>query len=119
MAIGQWCSFPDGWTSSAMPFGDPSCIHYKGSQSQRISELKRAGHGSHQIDEWNQWYEDKATAARVDAVIKSRLAVVDAELGDLSCDTTSFEAPSQESCNFHGECQPLPQPDSWDHTIDI
>jgi hypothetical protein len=79
MVAGQWCGFPDGWTSSTMPYGDPACIHYKGSQSQRIAELIKRGSGSHQIDEWNKWYEDQATAVRVDAVIKSRLAVVDAE----------------------------------------
>ena len=39
--------------------------------------------------------------------------------GDLSCDTNSFEAPYPDAFNFQGDCPPLPQPDSWDHAIDI
>ena len=47
------------------------------------------------------------------------LAVVEAEFEGSSCDTNAFEAPYPEACDFQGECPPLPQPDSWDETIDI
>ena len=47
------------------------------------------------------------------------LAVSEAELDGLSCDMNSFEALYPAACDFQGECPPLPQPDSWDHNIDI
>ena len=61
------------------PYGFPDESDYTGTQSQRIADLKRRGYGTNDIDKWNRWYEDQATAARVDAVIKSRMAVVDSE----------------------------------------
>ena len=47
------------------------------------------------------------------------LAVAEAEFERLSCDANAFEAPYPETCDFQGECPTLPQPDSWDETIDI
>jgi hypothetical protein len=61
------------------PYGFPNERDYTGTQAQRIADLKRRGYGTNDIDKWNRWYEDQATAARVDAVIKSRMAVVDSE----------------------------------------
>ena len=73
------CGFPDGYFPDHAPLGFPNCANYKGSQSQRIADLRRRGYGTDIIDAWNKHYGDQATAARVDAVIKSRMAVVDAE----------------------------------------
>ena len=79
MVVGENCGFPAGYYPSHAPLGFPTCLDYKGTQSQRIADLKRRGYGTANIDEWNKWYEDQATAARVDAVIKQRMAVVDSE----------------------------------------
>tara|TARA_R110002110_G_scaffold142219_1_gene330425 strand:- start:165 stop:671 length:507 start_codon:yes stop_codon:yes gene_type:complete len=89
MVAGQWCGFPESWRSVTMPYGDPACIHYKGTQSQRIAELRSRGSGSHQIDEWNQWYKDQATAARVDKVLQERIALVSAQV---AIEEEKFEA---------------------------
>ena len=61
------------------PYGFPDESDYTGTQAQRIADLKKRGYGNDTITKWNRWYEDQATAARVDAVIRSRMAVVDAE----------------------------------------
>ena len=61
------------------PYGFPDERDYTGSQVQRIADLRNRGYGNDTIEKWNRYYEDQATAVRVDAVIKSRLAVVDAE----------------------------------------
>ena len=73
------CGFPDGYFPPHAPLGFPNCANYKGSQSQRIADLKKRGYGNDAVIYWNKWYEDQATAARVDAVIRQRMAVVDSE----------------------------------------
>tara|TARA_R110002167_G_scaffold350285_1_gene562478 strand:- start:12 stop:644 length:633 start_codon:yes stop_codon:yes gene_type:complete len=79
MVVGDQCGFPSNYYPAHAPLGFPQCLNYKGTQSQRIADLKRRGSGTYQISEWNKWYEDKATAVRVDAVIRQRMAVVDSE----------------------------------------
>ena len=73
------CGFPDGYFPAHAPLGFPNCANYKGSQSQRIADLKKRGYGNDAVLYWNKWYEDQATAVRVDAVIRQRMAVVDSE----------------------------------------
>ena len=96
------CGFPDGYFPSHAPLGFPNCANYKGSQSQRIADLKKRGSGTTTIDYWNKYYEDQATAARVDAVIKARLAVVDSERAaeaqiQLQRDQTIYDAGVKEA----------------------
>tara|TARA_R110000803_G_scaffold29530_1_gene67259 strand:- start:442 stop:1053 length:612 start_codon:yes stop_codon:yes gene_type:complete len=79
MVVGDQCGFPSNYYPAHAPLGFPQCMNYKGTQSQRIADLKRRGSGTYQIAEWNKWYEDQATAVRVDAVIRQRMAVVDSE----------------------------------------
>ena len=79
MVVGDQCGFPSNYYPAHAPLGFPQCFNYKGTQSQRIADLKRRGSGTYQIAEWNKWYEDQATAVRVDAVIRQRMAVVDSE----------------------------------------
>ena len=79
MVVGDQCGFPSDYYPAHAPLGFPQCFNYKGTQSQRIADLKRRGSGTVNIAEWNKWYEDKATAVRVDAVIRQRMAVVDSE----------------------------------------
>ena len=61
------------------PYGFPDERDYTGTLEMRIADLRNRGYGNNTIQKWINIDEAQKTAAKVDAVIKSRLAVVDAE----------------------------------------
>ena len=61
------------------PYGFPDERDYTGTLEMRIADLRNRGYGNNTIQKWINIDEAEKTAAKVDAVIKSRLAVVDAE----------------------------------------
>ena len=89
MVVGEFCGFPADYYPVHAPLGFPNCFNYKGTQAQRIADLKRRGSGTHQIDEWNQWYKDQATAARIDKVLQERIALVSSQV---AVEEEKFEA---------------------------
>ena len=61
------------------PYGFPDEKDYTGTLEMRIADLRNRGYGNNTIEKWINIDEAEKTAAKVDAVIKSRLAIVDAE----------------------------------------
>ena len=61
------------------PYGFPDEIDYTGTLEMRIADLRNRGYGNNTIQKWINIDEAQKTAAKVDAVIRERLAVVDAE----------------------------------------
>jgi hypothetical protein len=72
----------------ANELGFPDNYDYKGTQEQRIADLQRRGYGNNTIQKWNKYYEDKATAIRVDAIIQERLKVANRKNKAISVFTT-------------------------------
>ena len=50
------CGFPVDYYPFHKPKGFPNCANYKGTQEERIKDLRNRGAGSDQIDGWNDWY---------------------------------------------------------------
>ena len=61
------------------PYGFPNERNYSGTLEMRIADLRKRGYGNNTIQKWIDIDEAEKTAAKVDAVIKARLAIVDAE----------------------------------------
>ena len=61
------------------PYGFPDEEDYTGTLEMRIVDLRNRGYGENTVRKWIDIDEAQKTAVKVDAVIRSRLAVVDAE----------------------------------------
>ncbi len=55
------CGFPDGYFPLHAKLGFPNCANYKGTQAQRIADLKKRGYGTDIIGEWNKYYKENPT----------------------------------------------------------
>lgn len=52
------CGFEDGYFPVHAPKGFPNCANYKGTQAERIGDLRRRGYGTDIINAWIKYYAE-------------------------------------------------------------
>ena len=72
------CGFPADYYPYHAPLGFPNCANYKGTEQQRIADLRNRGYGEGVVIAWKKYYEDKKTAVRVDTILKGRISALGA-----------------------------------------